>query len=481
MIGKFIWGVTWRTVAFSTVAGAGLWYANRGPDWRGNDVIEANDTRLEGKVGVVAVALIQPEQFSPMFYANFVDKIFTQVIPWPINVLAGSDTGVVLVDPDKPYQQERYVPGRLVDINGSEKDVDGIPWVEKFRRGQLRWEKPSASTPHDFGYYLYPERKQGMRTAAAKTVAKVRYIYYARLPGGYLPHESQTRAMVQGALDQIRRDYPVVAAELADAFDPHAKEQAVFRVLDAGADTIVLASAQSIYSDFEELDGSFVAVRKSVEEWRKRNGNKPIKIVIAPYIASRPEFDRLLLDHFAASVPPASRPGQRAMGVFTLHGIPVELAVKDSWSGRVKTVSQRLIPQIEAVLKAKGYATTTARFASESFADSLEDPDNRITSVHETFLEARDKGYDRVVAIPVEFLAENTDSLFAHPALMFHGFPGFSDYQGPPAGTDWSRPYVRSYRIGTTEVSYAGAPGGNTVPQQSAVLAKAIGAVFARP
>ena len=112
--------------------------------------------------------------------------------------------------------------------------------------------------PHDFGFYLYPERKQGMRTAAAKTVAKARFIYYPVLPGGYLPHASQTRAMAEAAIAAVKARHPIVAGEVADAFDPQPRKQAIERVLDAGADTLILASAQPIYSDFEELSGSFV-------------------------------------------------------------------------------------------------------------------------------------------------------------------------------------------------------------------------------
>lgn len=478
MIGKFLWGAAWRTLAFSAVVGAGLWFANRGPDWNGQDLIAAGDARVEGKAGVLVVALVQPGRFDQRFYSNFVDKIFTQAIPWPINVLAGADTGIVLLDPDRPFQQNRFAPIRLADIWGREKDVDGIPWVEKFRRGQLRWEKPSATLPDDFGFYLYPERKQGMRTAAAKTVAKVRYIYYPRLPGGFMPHEEQSLAMVKGALAQVKAAHPVVAAEMADAFDPYQKQLAVFRVLDAGADTLVLASTQPIYSDFEELSGSFVGVHKAVEEWRARNGGKAIKIVIPPHLASRPAFDRMLLEHFASTVPPATKPGQSAVGILSLHGMPVSLVGQDSWSGRVSEIERRLKPRIEEILRAKGYAHVKGLLASEGFADSIEDPDNKQVSVHEAFRNAQRDGAAVAVAVPIEFLSENSDSLFAHAALMFEGFPGYSTYMGPPTGTDWQKPYVREFQLGNTRVIYGGAPGGQTVPRQSQVMAEAIGSVF---
>ena len=480
MIRKFLWGVTWRSLAFSGVVAAPLWYANRAPDWSGQKVIEAGDTRLEGKVGVAVIALMQPRQFESRFYSNFVDKLFGQVIPWPINVLAGADSGVVLVDPTNPYQQQRYAPQRLADVTGSEKDFDGVPWVEKFRQGQLRWEKPSTTTPHDFGYYLYPARKQGMRTASAKTAIKARYMYYPVLPGGILPHYEQTEAMGRGALALVAAKHNIVAGEVIDAFDPYSKQLAINRLLDAGADTIVLASSQPIYSDFEELSGSFVGVHKSIEQWRGRNGGKRIKIVIPPYLASQPSYDRLMLEHFARSVPQASGPGQSAMGILTLHGLPVSLLGSDSWAGRVDAIARRLIPQAEAILKAKGYARVEAHLAPEGFGDTMEDPDNLQTSVHELYRRAEREGFAVAVASPLEFLAENTDQLFSHSALMFDGFPGYRSYMGPPPNTDWAKPYVRRFQLGKTLAIYSGAPGGDTLPQQSAAMAEAIGAVFGK-
>jgi protoheme ferro-lyase len=479
MVSKFLWGVTWRTLAFFAVAGAGLWYANRPPSWNGDDIIAAGDTKIEGKAGVVVVALMQPERFDPKFFDNFVDKLVTQVIPWPVNVLAGADSGIVLVDPTQPYMVKRYSPKKLADIWGREADVDGTPWIQKYRRGELRWQKPSSTTPHDPGVFIYPERKQGMRFAAAKTSAKARYVYYPTLPGGVLPHYAQTRAMTQGAIDLVKARYPIVAGEVADAFDPYAKEQAIFRVLDAGADTIVLASAQPVYSKFEELEGSFVGVYKSIEKWRTKHGNKPIKIVIPPYMASQKAYDDLMMDHLDATTPKATAPGQKAMAIVSLHGLPPSLAKTDSWTARTKEVEKRLAPRMIAVMKAKGYATVEAHFASEGFADTLEDPDNEIVSVRELWDRARNEGFAVANAVPIEFLAENTDTLFAHAAIMFDGLPGYRTYQGPPADVDWSKPYVRRFQLGNMLAVYAGAPGSATIPRQSTALADAISVVLA--
>lgn len=479
MVGKFLWGVAWRTLAFSAVVGTPIWYANRGPDWSADDLIAQGDNKIVGKAGVVVVALMQPERYDPKFFENFLNKLFTQVIPWPINVLAGADSGVVLVDPTQPFMTQRFEPTRLADLRGNETDIDGIPWIEKYRRGEMRWEKPSTTTPHDLGVYLYPARKQGMRFAAAKTSIKARYLYYAALPGGIMPHYAQTRAMAEGALADLRKQRPdIVAGAVADAFDPHAKELAVFRVLDAGADTLILASAQPIYSKFEELEGSFASVHKSVEKWRKAHGMKPIKIIIPPYLASRPEFDALILDHLAETTPTASGPGQAVMGIASLHGLPPSLVVSDSWTARVADIERRLKPKMEAILRAKGYAKVEAHFASEGFADTMEDPDNQIVSVRELWNRAHKQGFAVAVAVPLEFLAENTDNLFAHSAIMFDGLPGYKTYQGPPAKIDWSKAFVRRFRLGKTTLVYAGSPGGATIPRQSAALASAMGSVF---
>jgi hypothetical protein len=478
MILKFLGGVIWRVAAFSAVVGVGLWWANRGPDWSGQALIDAGDTKIEGKAGLVIVALAQPERYDPKFFDNFLDKLFTQVIPWPINVLAGGDNGIALADPDHAYAPEKFEPKRLADIWGKEEDVDGVPWIEKYRRGQIRWEKPSATTPKDIGFFLYPARKQGMRTVTAKTCLKARYIYYAGLPGGVLPHYRQTLDMAEAAVALAKERTPIVAGAVADAFDPYAKEQAVLRVLNSGIDTLILTSTQPLYSQFEELSGSFVAVHKIVQLWQKAHRSKTIKIVIPPYLASQAPYDQLILERLAAAIPQAASPGQSATGIMTLHGLPVSLAGKDSWAGRVATVTARLKPGIEAAFKAKGYAKISVEHGSEAFADSLEDKDNKIVSVNELFAKARKAGDAVAVAVPLEFLAENTDSLFGHAALMFNGLPGYSEYQAPPAGTSWAKPYVRRFSDGKTEMIYAGASGLTGSAKASDAIASAVAGVF---
>lgn len=478
---RVLWGAFWRTMVFGLVVAAGIVLMNRTDRWEVEAVVAEQSGAPQGRVGLVVVALAMPEQYDPVFFENFLDKLFTSVIPWPINVLAGADAGVALMDPDRPYAPDRFEPQRLADVWGREADIDGVPWVEKHRRGEVRWQKPSATVPHDTGYFLYPDRKGGIRTATAKTMLKARYIYYANLPDGYLPHESQTMDMARTAITQVDQVRPLVAAQVADAFDPWQLEQAVRAVLDAGVDTLIVASVQPIHSDFEEYNGSFQKVHKVIEAWRATNGGKPIDIMIAPMLASQPSFDTLWLDHLDATVPSAGSAGQSAEVVISLHGLPVSLVDSDSWSGRTPSVTDRIAPKIAAAMSAKGYASVEVTAAFEGFADGPEDPGDRLLSVAEQIRVGVGKGADVVAVLPIEFMAENTDTLFAHAVLIFDGMPGYASYQGPPEGTDWARPYVRDFQTGSTRVIYTGSPGGAMQTQAARPLADAILSLWEQP
>ena len=474
------WSFFWRIALLVAVSGgAVVWWMNRDTSWDASTAFVAPGSVREPRVGVVIVAIAQPAKFDVAFWRNATKKILDKVVPWPINEFARRDIGVVLVDPARAYAPSEFAPTRLADIAGREVDAQGVPWMEHYRRHEVLWVGANKSIPNDTGYFLHYEGKQGMPTVAAKTAAKARYIYYAPLRDGYLPHGDQTRALARDTLALLQTRYPqIVATGFASVFDPAEKEAAVRRVLDAGADVVVLGSGQPIYSDFEELRGSFSEIYKFVGRWRGEHGNKPVRIAVAPWMATEAGFDTLWLDHFAATVPPATAPGQTAMGIVSLHGLPVSLAGKDSWSKRWPIVAARLKPRMAAILKQKGYTTARVEVGSEAFADVVEDPRDELLSVNELYREARAKRYALAIALPIEFLAENTDTLFAHQALFFNGIGGYRTYAPPPRDTDWAKPYVRRLRDGATTVIYAGAPGGAVQPRASIVLADAIGRVF---
>ena len=469
-------------MAFSLIIGGMTWWMNRDTRWDAGQAFVQPGSVTEPRVGVILVALVQPSQYNTRFWRNIVEKLLNTFIPWPINVFVSMDKGVVLMDPDQPYAVKKFTPSRLADIDGNEKDRDGTPWIERYRNGELDWKEASKDTPFDIGYFIYPDRKQGMPTPAAKIAAKARYIYYAPLKDQYLPHGDQTIQLGKDAIAILRAAHTqIVAAEFVDAFDPEGKEAAVNRVLDSGVDVLLLGSGQPLSSDFEELKGSYSTIYKIVNKWRAAHANKPVRIAVSPWMASEPGFDQLWLDHFAASVPQATAPGQSALGIISLHGLPVRLVKTDSWTRRWPATSDRLRPRMAEILKDKGYANVRIETGFEAFADAADDPDNQLLSVNELFKQARKAGYAVAVALPIEFLAENTDTLFAHQAYFFDGIAGHRTYAPPPLIQDWMQPYVRRLVDGNTVIIYAGALGGAKQPKASAVLATAMGRVFPAP
>jgi hypothetical protein len=455
-----------------------VWWMNRDTRWDASAAFAAPGSVRSARVAIVITSLSQPSRFETGFWIGAIDKITETAIPWPINVIAARDRGVVLFDPGRPYAPEKFAPARLADMNGGEADSDGTPWLTRYKNGELEWVPPNKDTPHDTGYYLYTGRKGGLSTIAAKTSAKARYLYHGQLENGYLPHGDQSRALAEAAIAELRRRYPqIVDGMFIPAFDPQAEDKAVRRLLDGGAEMLVLGSGMPHYSEFEDLKGGFADIKATVDKWNAEKPGRKARIAVAPWMASTASFDKVWLDHFAATVPDAPAPGAKAMAIVALHGLPVSLNDKDSWRTRWPLTFKRLKPQLDAILRAKGYGPTVEAGA-EAFADTIEDPDNRIVSVNELYRRAIKEKYALAIALPVEFLAENTDTLFAHQALFFEGIGGYKTYAPPPPGTDWSKPYVRTLREGDTTLIYAGAPGGAAIPRMAAAFADAIGQVF---
>ena len=80
-------------------------------------------------------------------------------------------------------------------------------------------------------------------------------------------------------------------------------------------------------------------------------------------------------------------------------------------------------------------------------------------SANEAYWKAIDDGYDYVVNLPIEFYAENTDSMLTFPMEQYENFDQYNIYE-PISYPDWSVPYTRKMVQGKTEVIYNGVPVG---------------------
>ena len=475
----------WRALVAGAIAGIGpvviiLTMMNQPKDWPFNWDAEAAiaaqpaAARATGRTGIIVVALLQPSRFEPAFYVNFVDKLFEIAIPWPINRLAGRDPGVALIDPDSPDHQVRFRPRTLISFDGRSHDWDGEAFAAKYARGEVDWVAPSPGTAGDIGSFVYKGRAGGAPGPSQRAMLKARAIYYARLPGGYLPQRDQTLAMVASAFARVRTNPAVAGAVVYDIFNPHDSRTAIVNLLDSGVKTIIIGSTLPINSAFEEYRSAYPKLNALITEWAQRRGKPAPTLLFAPQLADMPGYAPLWARHLAAAAPPPPTPDATATLVVSLHGLPIAQQQSDSWVDNARRATALLAPQLTAALRSRGWRTIRTVVAQEAFGDSVDDPANKLVSVAEVFASARQRGDALAIAVPVEFLAENTDTLFLHSYLMFSGLPGYQRYAGPPAATDWQKPYVRRFASGTTTMMYIGTPGGEAQADAGAVLAAAI-------
>ncbi len=147
-----------------------------------------------GKVGIFISHLVMPEDYRQEDFYILALKA-RQYIPWPLNLSWDDDRGVLLLDPERPYEFEEFTPGRLVDADGRETDLDGVPYVAKLHEGEVQWVPPRATLHLDHGYFLLTTRQAGMPTVSGKLATKARTYYYGiGIKGQKIPHEAGTRA-----------------------------------------------------------------------------------------------------------------------------------------------------------------------------------------------------------------------------------------------------------------------------------------------
>jgi hypothetical protein len=381
---------------------------------------------------------------------------------------------VPLIDPTRPDSLQPFAPTVLVDAQGRDRDADGVAWVEKYRRGEVEWVGPSPNTEGDIGTFLYTGRKAGAPSAAERAKLKARYLYYARLPDGYLPLRDQTLAMVDAAMAQLRGAHELAGTALFDAFHPDEARTALDALLEQRLDTLVVASTLPFHSGFEEYRGAWAQIREQVDAWSRRTGRPAPRILFAPQVGDTEAFARLWAQVIERTVPAPPASDARATVILSLHGLPGRLARRDPWTANSARAVERLKPSLGQAMRARGWSNVTLVSAQEAFADGVEDPDDDRLSTREAFEAAAARGDALAVAVPVEFLAENTDTLFLHSLLMFEGLPGYARFQGPPSGTDWSVPYVRRFRLGATDILFTGTPGRDSMDLAGAALAETI-------
>lgn len=462
-IKKFAIGIAATTFVVVAGGAGSFWYMNRTPPQLKEPnyftYYKTQDTTPVGKVGIFVTGLFMPESFRIEDFYNLALKP-QQYIPWPIRNVAMADRGVVLLDPEKFYEFKEFKPTALVDFHGSEFDVDGIRYIDKYAEGHVQWVPPNPTQHMDHGYFLYAGRKSGMPTPANKLITKAKVYYYGKGKGfvsGKLPHEAGEWAIVSAAMDKVRAKYGDVPFRFVSAETPGLARQQLRDMLDAGVETVVMAAPRPIYSHHEEFNGAIKHTMEYIEEWEREHG-KQIKMIITPQLGEFPVLNEAYLNMLRDRL--ATFPeNAKVKVVVSVHGMAWDSVPHEAWIELAPKYRDGMVEAVKAELGKYKFAKTEVVQAQDHFADPHSDPEGKYLSTNRAFWEGIKGGYDYVVNLPIEFFAENTDTMFSHAMFNFEGFPGYSIYD-PVDYADWSKPYTRTFKVENTEVIYNGLPVG---------------------
>ena len=434
------------------------------------------DTTPVGKVGVFVGGLIMPDKHSHAFFHNIIIKIFKVVVPWPFNLLALKDKGVALLDPHHVHARKEFVPTHLEDAFGNDRDVDGTPYIELYKAGKCVWVPPSGQIYLDHGYFLFTGRLSGEPSACGKVANKSRLYYYGhgiKQGNGRLPHWEASFKIINGAFDKIKAKYKNIEVGAACSLLHWDMKKTLHDLLDKGCETIILASPLAIYSHFEDFNSTFYHAFEYIEEWEKEH-NKKVKIIIAPQMGNfqpaRQAFLDMLKDRLDA-IPE----GSSVMVAVTFHGMPWGKFQWEAWLENAPVYSDPLFESVKEMVSKYKFSKTKVIRCQDEFADPYWNPKGKYTGTELDFWgsvkagyiygtnmaywDAIKEGYDYAIGLPIEFHAENSDTLMHHAMKNYENFDQYN-IDDPIDYPDWSVPYVRVMEQGKTKVIYNGVPVG---------------------
>jgi hypothetical protein len=438
-------------------------YKNRRikPDY--HEVYKKQDTVPVGKVGIFATALIMPEKLDTVFFYNISQKVFKNIIPWPFRIFAQMDRGVALLDPEKYYEFEEFVPSKLEDLQGNDCYLDGQPYIEKYRRGEVIWVPPSTNIHKDHGYFLYTGHKGGMSSFIGKIINKSRLWYYGKgNKQKILPHWEGSFTIINSAFDKVREKYGDVECRAETSMHYHNIKKKLFELLDAGCDTIVLAAPMAIYSHFEEFNSSFYHCFEYIHQWEKAHPGKKVKVIMAPPMGQfeplRTAYLKMLKDRLDTL--PA---GSDVTVAVSVHGMPWDRFPWEAWLEFAPRYRDPLVKEVEELLQSYTFERTNVVLCQEEFASEVWDPQNKYVSSHEVYWDAINDEYDYVISLPIEFFVENSDSLFYFFLKNYYDFDDYDRYAQVDY-SDWSVPFTSQHKQGNTTIIYNGLPVGEYQP-----------------
>ena len=454
-------------------------YKNQVPKPDYFEYYKTQDSVPVGKVGVFATALIMPTHHNHAFFHNIIYKIFNVVVPWPFRLLAFKDNGVALLDPGDFHAREAFAPTKLVDAFGSDRDLDGVPYVVKYKEGHVKWMPPSSRIYLDHGYFLYTGRKGGEPTLCGKLACKSNIYYYDHgIKQKKLPHWEESFKFMNAAFDRLREKYKNVEFRAETNMFFHEMKTKLYELLDSGCETIVLVAPMAIYSHFEEFNSGFRHCFEFIEEWEKEHTGKKVKVIIGPQMGNFQPLRQAFLDMLKDRLDTLPE-GSDVMVAVTVHGMPWDSFSYEAWLELAPPYRDKLLEEVKDMVKKYKFGRTNVVVCQDEFADPIWDSKEKYLSTNRAYWNAINDKYDYAIGLPIEFFAENSDTLMHHAMKCYQNFDQY-DIHEPVDYPDWSVPYTRTMVQGKTTVIYNGLPTGKYQKHVCEAFYQAIDSVLSK-
>ena len=399
------------------------------------------DRKIEGKAGVLLTALGQPEEYDFEFFDRYLMQIFHAAFPPIVQPLIMADNGTVLMDPEHLEASEEFWPQKLIDCYGHEKNEEGVPYIEL----EIEWVPPREEG--SAGHFLW-EEKNGYVDIVEKVSIKIVSSYYGKMPGKKVPFEVQHLAIFDDLEKLLSKHFPGVPMRWAWSMYPETIEHAVDELMEEKVNTVVVCDFFHVYSALEEFNSLFEEVKDAVAE--------RAKVIFTPYPSAYPSYRKAYVRMAEDDILPLPK-GERKLLVLTRHGFP-EIP-GDPYHELARVFYVNMKKEIEKALVG---TNTVVVFADTDFAGDDMDPKQEKLASFEAFEMGLEEEYDHIIFLLVDFMAENTDSIFAmrietFEHLHFH-------YEGKVPYSDFSKPFRTEFKEGKSRIVVAGTPVGKYRP-----------------
>jgi protoheme ferro-lyase len=331
----------------------------------------------------------------------------------------------------------------------------------------------------DHGYFLFKGHQGGMPSLTGKTINKSRIWYYDKgIQQKKLPHWEGMFQIINAALTKIQQTHEQIEWRAASSLYYHEMKQKLHELLDQGCTTIVLAAPMAVYSHFEEFNSSFYHSFEYIQEWEREHPGQKIKIIMAPPMGQFEVLRKAYLEMLKDRLDTLPKGSDVTVAV-TVHGMPWDNFLWEAWLELAPPYRDTLLKEVKEMVATYNFGRTNVVLCQDEFADPIWDPKEKYLSTNRAYWNAINDDYDYAIGLPIEFFAENSDTLFNHALKNYEDFDNYDLYT-PFDYPDWSVPFTMEFQQGETRVIYNGVPVGKYQPYVIDAFYQAINSILAQ-